>query len=113
MLGVLASVQSDLGAFSSFASGRTGIGRPQLEAAAAGAATFLGQSPSAAKHAADTVFDAIDQAHSGQITEPQLAAYLSAAQSQASAKYQAAGALAGGFVHQLAGLLSAPTSLSA
>jgi hypothetical protein len=115
VLGVLNRAQGDLAATTSFAGGHSGISKSQFESAAQSVSGLLGQSSTAATSAADQVFDAIDTTGSGQITAGQLGAFLGQAQSQASAKYQAADSLVSNFTGQMASLVSArpPTSTTA
>jgi len=68
VMSMLNSVQSDFGAASSFASGKTGISKSQLEQAAQAVGGAAGPA------AADQAFNAIDTSGSGQITVSQLGA---------------------------------------
>ncbi len=113
MLGVLSAVQSSLGQVGSSAGGQTGVTQKQLEGAAASVASFRGENPTEAKAAADQAFNAIGGNRNGEITGTQLASFLHQAQSEASAKYQAAGSLVSNFVHGAAGLLGSATGLTA
>lgn len=105
MLHVLTQAQTDLDQLGSFAGGQGSISKSQFEAAAQNAGSAVGQSPAAATHAADEVFNTLDSSGTGQISSTQLGSFLNTVQSQAISKYQAAESLMSSFAGGMQNLL--------